>query len=501
LNNKHELRQYQKDAITNLSESFKNGNKHVILQVATGGGKTSIASSIIKKNHDKNPDFKAMFICDRIELINQTSKRFLDDGINHGVIQSDHPLEDHRKKIQVCSIQSLARREYAKPNLIFIDEAHTLYTEHKNIIERWPDVPIVGLTATPYTKGLGNYFKKLIVGANTRQLIDLGFLVNPRVFAPSKPDLEKIKIVKGDYDNTELGNVSSDPKIIGDIIEHWLKLAYNKPTICFAVNIAHSKAIREAFWEANIHCEHLDAYTDDIERKNIIKKFKNGEIKILTSVDILSKGFDYPGAEVAILARPTKSLSLYIQQVGRVLRISPETGKKDALILDHSGNTEVHGFCDEEFTVELDTTTKGKASQTYKKVKEEINAVCPSCFFVRKTFKCENCGFEHQPKNTITNTDGYLVEIVKDENNNKIGKLSAKDFLSIDKIDLYSQLLQMCEYKKWKAGRAYFLYKDIVGVFPSNEVKSKSIKKKVTEEVYNMVTHLNIKNARSKYKK
>lgn len=494
-----DLRLYQENALKQLSLAYKDGHKHTILMVATGGGKTNIASECIRRNMVNNKNFTAMFVCDRIELINQTSERFFKDGIDHGVIQADHPLENFKKNIQICSIQTLARRDYKKPHIIFIDEAHTLYDEHKEMIKKWPDVIIVGLTATPFTKGLGNHFSKLIVGANTKQLIDLGFLVKPKVYAPSKPDLAKIKIVKGDYDNKQLEEASNNPKLIGDIIEHYLKIASNKPTICFAVNIAHSKSIKEAFCKVGIYCEHLDAYTPDKERKTIIAKFKRGEIKVLTSVDILSKGFDYPGAEVAILARPTKSLSLYIQQVGRVLRISPETGKTQAIILDHSGNTEEHGFVDDEIDYKLDTTSKGEKSIIIKKIIEKTTAICPSCFFVKDTFQCTNCGFEHLPKNKVVATSGYLVEIEKVDNK-KVIKGSAKDKLCVDKERLYSELLLLCNNKKWKPGRAYFLYNEITGEYPlASYNKSTLLVNNVSQEVASMVKHLTIKNAKSMY--
>lgn len=516
---KNVIRNYQQNAINMMSESFRSGYKHIMLMLATGAGKTTVASYIIQTNLERNSNFKCMFICDRIELINQTSVRFTNDGIDHGVIQADHIKTDESKNVQICSIQTLAARykktfiydqatqsrkeivSFKKPDLIFIDEAHTLHNEHKEIMRLLPNTPIVGLSATPFPVGLGKYFKKLVVGATTKQLQELGYLVKAKVFAPSKPDLEKIKIVDGDYKQDELEKEVIKPKLIGDIVEHYIKLAHNKPAICFAVNIAHSKAIREAFWKANIHCEHLDAYTDETERKNIIERFRKGEIKVLTSVEILTKGFDCPAAEVAILARPTKSLSVYIQQIGRVLRISPETGKKGAIILDHSGNTEEHGFCDDDREYFLDDGEKKKGGIKLKKCKEEKVNICPSCFFAKTKFVCENCNFEFLPKNKIVTEDGSLVEIEKDEIFDVIPRKTTKAKLAMHPIKLYSELLQMCKDKEWKTGRAYYLFNDIVGSFPDETVKNEAEATTVSEQVYNMVTHLNIKNARRKFKK
>lgn len=499
---KHKLRKYQEEAIQKLSLSFREGKKHNILMVATGGGKTSIASAIIQRNIAKKSNFKAMFICDRIELINQTSERFFNDGIDHGVIQAEHPLENYKKNIQIASVQTLSRRDYKKDyDIIFIDECHTLYTEHKNLLTELKETPIVGLTATPFTKGLGNYFDSLVIGSTTKQLIELGFLVNYKVFAPSKPDLELIKVKGDDYDENDLFDAVNKPKLIGDIVEHYIRLGNKKPAICFAVNVKHSKALKEEFLKSGVICEHLDAYTKPEERKEIIKSFKAGDIQVLTSVDILSKGFDYPGAEVCILARPTKSLSLYLQQVGRVLRINDESGKEECLILDHSGNTESLGFCDDEFDFELDKSKVKKGEIKFKKQKKEINDVCPSCFLVKNTYQCKNCGFLHQPKNSIVTKDGYLIELEKEEDNEKKYKqMSAKEKLLHDKSKelIYNELYNLCLNKGWKTGRAYYLYKDLVNQEPSEDF---IIKKDVfpSFQIEALVKHLQIKKAKSKY--
>ena len=501
----HELREYQKDAIAGLRESFKKGIKKMILVVATGGGKTSIASSIIKRNL-MNPNYRVLFICDRIELINQTSKRFFEDGIDHGVIQSSHPLENSFKKIQIASVQTLSRRDYSKKfDMVIIDECHTVYTEHKKIAESFTNSIILGLTATPFTKGLGKIYDDIVIGSTTSQLIKLGFLVPYRVFAPSKPDLELIKVNKDDYEKEALDKEVNKPKLIGDIVEHYIKLGNNKTAICFACNVDHSKNIKMAFLKVGIVCEHLDAYTPDEEREEIIKNFKSGKIKVLTSVDILSKGFDYPGVEVIILARPTKSLSLYIQQVGRGLRISKDTGKKECIIIDHSGNTEEHGFCDDDFIMDLNKDEKSKQSLNKSRVeKKEINSVCPSCLMVKKTFKCVNCGFEFLPKSSIVSTDGYLYEYTKDDTgekkqSRKSVKDNFKDLNQEQKDNLFNQLRNVCLMNNWKPGKAYYLYRDIFGEQPSQFVKLNS-SISIDASTLKLVKYITIKQSKSREK-
>ncbi len=497
-----ELRQYQKDFIQQLSLSFKSGHKKIMGKLPTGAGKTQIASKIIMNLYLTNK--KALFICDRVELINQTSDRFFADGIDHGVIQADHPLTDIRKNIQVASVQTLARRiiDYTQYNLIIIDEAHTLHDTHIKIL-KMPNTIVLGLSATPFTKGLGKLFTTLVAGPSTQDLIELGFLVEPVVFAPTEPDLEKIKIVAGDYDINELDEEVKKPKFIGDIVEHWIKLAHNKPTICFAVSVDHSKCIIDEFKKNGIRAEHLDAYTDKDERKKILEAFKNGEIKIVSSVDILSKGFDYPGAEVAIMARPTKSITLYIQQAGRVLRISPETGKKGCIIIDHSGNTLKHGLVTDETTNILCMGDK-KTSVAVKKEKDLKKVVkCPSCMFVKTTYKCENCGFEFLPKNKVVNAEGYLQEIEKQDliDLNPFHKFkSAKDLIIEDKVSLYGQLKQHAINKEWKIGRAYYLYKELTGVEPDKLVNNAPLKQP-TEQLLSYLKYMQIKKVKSKFYK
>lgn len=496
---RRDLRAYQNEAINQLDDCLNRNVKSVIFDIPTGGGKTTIASDILASCHQDN--MRAVFVCDRRELINQTSARLDEDNIDHGIIMADHEKTSWKKQIQVASIQTLARRQKLEVDLIIIDECHVLHKAHLQLIKDNPEAIVIGLSATPYSKGLGKHFQEKIRVASVQELIDLGFLVQPRVFAPSSPDLEKIKVVRGDYDEEELAKATNTPKLVGDIVEHWIQLAKNKPTLVFAVNIAHSKAIREEFIKHEINCEHLDCFTSEEDRKNIIRDFRAGQIEVLTSVDILSKGFDYPGAEVAVLARPTKSLSLYIQQAGRVLRISPTTNKTNCLILDHAGVTEAHGFITDDRDIKLDMGNKVEASAKVEKKENKSICVCPSCAFVKTTFVCENCGYEFKKKSQIISSEGYLIEIKQDDVfKSKVVVKSISSILCADHAKLYGELKTMAINLNWKQGRAYFIFKDIVGDFPSRDVQNTKLLN-VSVETQNMVKHLQIKFSKSKYKK
>lgn len=490
------LRPYQKNALVEISKALKEKVNRVILKIPTGGGKTFIASNIVKASLINNR--KTLFICDRIELIGQTSERFDGDGIDHSIIQAKNARLDETKTIQVCSAQTIARYDFKyldNPQVIIIDEVHTFYDVYKRLIEAFPNALFIGLTATPYTKGLGKFFDRLIEVTSVEELIEDGFLVRPTVYAPSKPDLDDIKLVGGDYNQEDLGKAVNQPKLIGDIVEHWFNLAYDKPTICFATNIEHSKAIVEAFNKRSVNAVHLDAYTESKERKAIIKAFKEGEIKVLSSVDVLSKGFDHPGAEVAILARPTKSLSLYIQQGGRVLRIAD--GKDSCLILDHAGNTEEHGFLTDEFDYPLSDMEKPKSKPVKKEKMEKVAKACPNCFFVKTTFICPNCNFEFAPKG-VAIKDGELVLISK-ESEKKVVQ-SAKEILSGNTVKVMGELKKMCCDKGWKIGKAYFMFREIFGREP-NKQESYAEFTEPSPELLGYIKHLNIRKAKSNYSK
>ena len=464
------LRPYQDQAIEKLRGQFALGRKKVMLQLPTGGGKTAIAAEMVRSAITRGR--KCLFVADRLELIDQASERFDIEGIPHGIVQADHPRTDPDAPLQVCSIQTLNRRRLPAFDFCVIDEAHVIHQAHKRLMET--DAKFVGLSATPFAKGLGKIFDSLVVGATTSELIDLGFLVQPRVWAPSAPDLTKVRTVAGDFDEQQLAAATDKKELVGDIVDHWHRLAQGRPTIVFAVNIAHSINIVGTFKEAGVNAVHLDAYTPKAERKEIIARFKAGEIQVLSSVDILTKGFDYPGASALIMARPTKSLMLYIQQAGRVLRIAE--GKTDCIILDHAGNTERHGFVTDALPRELDMGNKAASSTRDKP--EAKPTKCSKCHFVKapRVYICPNCGFAPKKKSGVKSEDGDLIEVTK--------------HAIIDKQFIYSQLVAIADEHRYSPGWIAHKYKTYTGVWPRG---LSSVPIKPTEEMRKWVRHQNIK--------
>ena len=449
---KNNLRQYQVDSINDLRKAILKGHKRIVLQLATGGGKTTIASEMIRKANEKGK--KCLFLADRIELVEQTSKRLDYEGIDHGIIMGNHERYKPHSINQVCSPQTLARRATPAADLVIIDECHVAYGIHKKMMQAMPNTIFIGLSATPFTKGLGKLYSNLVVGATTTKLTDEGYLVPVKVFAPSKPDLTKLRTVAGDYDEKELFARVNKPKLVADIVDTWIKRGENRPTIGFAVNVLHSQALCEQFKDRGIRAAHIDSYMPTKLREQLVNDFKDGYIKVLFNVGILDKGFDYPEASCLIMARPTKSLMLYIQQAGRVLR--PHPTKEDAIILDHAGNTQAHGFVTDDLPQELDDGTKRKVEPSQKK-QEEKGTLCTSCAYVKKKYeyKCPCCGFTPKKKDAGIDVEkGDLLEVTRTK------------ITMVDKQKLYSELLYVEVEKGYKRGFAAQMYRNKFGVWP-----------------------------------
>lgn len=312
------LRDYQQHAIDELRQGFAQGHRCQVLQMATGAGKTVVAGEIIRMAHEKGR--KPYFIVDRLALIDQAVGHFENIGMRVGVIQGNHPQWNPRADVQVASVQTLARRRMPEFDFAIRDEVHCLHKADLRLMEEYNNVPFIGLSATPFTKGLGKYFSRLVVGATTAQLTEEGFLVPAVTYGPSTPDLSGVASQAGDFVVSQLSQAVDKPKLIADITETWLKLGENRQTLCFATNVAHSKHIAASFQSLGIEAHHIDAYTSSERRRELIQGFREERIRVLVSVGVLTTGFDAPNASCLILARPTKSLILHCQMIGRSLR-------------------------------------------------------------------------------------------------------------------------------------------------------------------------------------
>lgn len=458
------LRDYQQTGITKLRFSLGSGNKRVIFYLATGGGKSVVATAIVESALSKGK--RVAFLVNRAGLVHQFSGHLTRAGIRHGILQSSntHSLD---APVVVGTIQTAARRGLPPVDLAIIDEAHAVpgSKDYRNLIFRFNNIPWIGLTATPFSQGMAKphdelhgepLFQDIVVAATIQQLIREGFLVDCEIFAPTEPDLAGVRVQKNsfgetDYSESDLGRAVDKPDLIGDIVRHWRQLAKGKQTVCFATNIAHSKHIVDQFLAAGIKAEHIDGYMTDEERAPIAQRFKDGETTVLSNVAVLREGWDVPACEAMILARPTKSLIAWVQMVGRVLR--PHEGKTIALVLDHSGTVHNLGYPTDDLPLRLCDGTKSAGEG--RKIEKPKDRKCPKCSFIKKTHVCPKCGFKPETQNKIISEEGELKAVSRA---NKASKA--------DKQAFYSEILWYTQQKGYKPGFAAHQYRQRFGVWP-----------------------------------
>lgn len=369
-----ELRPYQEGAIEAVRAQIRAGKRRVLLNIPTGGGKTLTAASILASAVAKGS--RVLFVAHRKELIDQTCTTFGRLGITSiGVIRAKDPRKDLSQPIQIASIQTLARRDKPPADVVVIDEGHRALAKSyiKHLFESYPSAVFLLLTATPCrTDGrpLKDVADALVVGAKYSELIAEGFIVAPTVYGtPVLPDLRKVRTTGGDYNAEDLEAAVNRSALIGNCVEEWQRRAQGRSTVVFAVSVAHSKALCEAFAAAGAQVGHIDGDTPEPERAETLRKLETGAIGVVCNVGVLTEGWDMPSCKCMVLARPTRSLALYMQMSGRILR--PWRGETP-LILDHGGNVDRHGMphVDREWSLE------GRVSKT----KAAPCKACPECF-------------------------------------------------------------------------------------------------------------------------
>jgi DNA repair protein RadD len=450
------LRPYQASAIMQVRDALARGVRRIMLAAPTGAGKTLLASTILSGFvAEERP---GLFVVPRIELINQTYSKFIaEDIIDIGVMQASHPLTNHLRSIQIASVQTLQRRLLPNADIVFLDEVHQWHDFYRRwmLDLEWANVPFIGLSATPWRKGLGSYFEELITVAGIQELIDEGYLSKFKVFAPSHPDLSGVHTIAGDYHEGELAEAMDKKPLVADIVTTWLKHSNGRPTLVFAVNRAHAKHIQEKFAEAGVATGYVDCETPASEREEIRNKFASGEYRVVCNVDVLTLGVDWD-VRTIVLARPTKSEMRYVQAVGRGLR--PAKDKDHCLILDHSDTTLRLGFVSDIVHDELDDGKIGIQKRNRDNIK--LPKECPQCAYLRPagTNKCPNCGFEARPVSKVRVVDGELREL--DRNGRQI----------IDRAEIFGMFKWIVQERGNNPGRAWHLSTEYFGQKPPSSV-------------------------------
>ncbi|TAL45478.1 MAG: DEAD/DEAH box helicase [Salinibacterium sp.] len=340
-----ELRPYQRNGLKELRNALLEGYRAIVVVSPCGSGKTVMFADMIDRIRLAGK--KVLVLAHRKELIDQTSAKLDALEVPHGVIKAGHYRVQPWQPVQVASVQTLINRpQFPEADYVVPDESHhaTSETWH-TIIQAYPNARIIGWTATPYRgdgTGLAEAgFQKIVVVAQIPELIEQGYLVPAREFAPYDPDLRRIRKTAADYNSKDLGRAMDRPTLIGNLVETWKKWAPGRSTVVFAVGIEHSRHIVERFLKEGITAEHLDADTPDDQRVAILGRVASGQTTIISNVTVLTEGWDMPRLSCGIMARPTLSESLFVQMCGRPLR--PNEGKVDCILLDHAGNTGRHG--------------------------------------------------------------------------------------------------------------------------------------------------------------
>lgn len=410
------LRDYQEDIVRRTGQALRRVRR-VLVVLPPGGGKTVIAAFIAQRFASR--DQQTFFNCHRAELLKQTSGTFSDCGLPHSFIAAGRPMYVNAK-VQVCSIDTLKNRllKLQEPKVVIWDECHHIGAAGwAAIMEAWPRAYHIGLTGTPWRldgTGLGEYFEEMVLGPTTAQLIAMGNLAPYEIFAPDTPDMKGVRKQMGDYAKKDAADKMAEPKLIGNIIRHWRANAAGMLTVGYAVNVAHSRYLTEQFNLAGIPAAHLDGGTENAERTRVIQHYADGKVLVLWNVGLFGEGFDLSAwagrpvtIDAAILANPTQSLSKYLQESMRPMR--PRPGKV-AIINDHAGNSNRHGFPDDEREWCLESREKNGAANdnappppiTCEGCFRQIRRPTPQC--------CPHCG-----KQLLTEAEATPIEVAEGE--------------------------------------------------------------------------------------
>jgi DNA repair protein RadD len=468
-----ELRPYQLELIQSIKDTIRNGVRRMVVALPVGAGKTLCAATIASGALAKGNG--VAFTCPRIDLIDQTVEEFSKEGITDiGVIQADHIMTDYSRMLQVCSLQTMERRGYfPKSKIVIFDEVHLLRGGMIKFMAEHPDAIFIGLSATPWTKGLGDHFETLIIGSTMKDLMTQGYLSQYRAFAPNVPDLKGITIdpLTGDYRTGKLSERMRGRQLVADIVKTWQSHPVRDRTLVFAVDRAHAKLLQARFQDTGIKVGYQDAFTPPMERRELKRSFQNRELPIIVSVETMIVGNDLDVRCISF-CRPTKSEMLWVQALGRGMRpAAPGSDpKENLLLLDHSGNILDQNLGRPE-DIEYDRLLKSTDDNAKRivKEKEEFAKQCPKCSFMKppRAKICPACGFESTLVSDIIEKDGVLEEITKDGMLLAPNKKSKQELWTLEQKKIFmSEVKALGIEKGRKPGWCAVVYKKKFGYWP-----------------------------------
>ncbi len=399
-----------------------------------------------------------------------------------------YPGEESGRGTPVFNLQVAGHPSYFAEGVL-AHNCHVLHKAHEEIIEECKarGVPVLGLSATPFRRGMGQVFDSLVVGATTQQLTDEGYLCPATCYAPYVPDLAGVKTRHdGDFQEDALAEFMGDAKIVGDVVTSWFSLAEGRQTLVFAATVAHSRELCDAFRRAGVEAAHIDGYEHDpVRRREVIEDFRAGRIRVLCNVAVLTKGFDAPETDCIVMARPTKSLMLHYQMMGRGLRTTP--GKVDCLILDHSGNCLRNGTPTDPLPDHLDDgESQHKLDRRKRDKTDPVKKPCQSCGYVSSRHECPACGFKPEKREDVEVRDGELYEI---------GTQTRPRWSREGVRTLYAELLGHAQLKGFKKGWAWHTCKEFTGTAPRDTRQIEPMHP--SSRTLGIIKHMRIKKAKA----
>lgn len=431
------LHNYQQELVKKTRQAYTNGYKAPCVVAPCGAGKSVIISDIARMTTSKGN--RVLFLVHRKELIDQIKGTFQKNNVNLDLVQFG-------------MVQTIVRRldKISKPNLIITDENHHgLAKSYRKIYDHFSDVLRLGFTATPIRlngSGLGDINDILIEEVDASWLIENNYLSPYKYYAPKLIDITKLKLNSlKEFSSTSIDQAMEDKTIYGDVIKHYKDLADGEQAIAYCHNVEASKYTAEQFQKHGINAVHIDGKTPKQERDELIQKFRDGEIKIITNCDLIGEGFDVPDCSTVIMLRPTQSLSLYIQQAMRGMRYRPG---KTSIIIDHVDNVRRHGLPDMKRQWSL-TTKKSFSRESEVKIKQ-----CENCFAVypQSEKECPMCGHIPEAKEQRdyeVNEAAELEEVTEEDISITLDFREPKDCKSM------KELYELAKHRNYKPGWAY----------------------------------------------
>lgn len=462
------LRPRQERVIEGIRQAIREGHKRIVLQAPCGAGKTILSSHMIAGALEKGR--KPLFCVPRLSLIDQTVRKFEAQGIHDvGVIQGQHDRTDPFARVQIASVHTLVRRALPDVDFVIIDECHLQLDALNKILdsEAWSGKIVIGLSATPWVKGMGRRWSKLVPFGTTQELIAERWLTPVVAYGVPDdymPDVSKVHTnFDGEYVESEAEEAMTTAPIVGNVVRTWLEKWGKDKTFMFCVNRSHAKKMQKEFEDAGVSCGYIDGTMDADARERLFERYRSGELRIISSIDTIGIGVD-EDVRCVIYLRLTKSEMKWVQDGGRCIRLAE--GKDSALLLDHAGTCEALGLFTDIHHEELDCRDPKEKGQPFEDKQAPKPLKCPHCNAMvrRGVQECPICHGKMPTPKSPRHVDGELVKL---EGGKIRARNNKREYTMAEKQAFYSGLLYIAQQRGKSEGVAAHRYRDKFGVWPN----------------------------------